>query len=120
VAKQRATTWAQVGVKNAGIRETTRALHFAMGWGLATAELGREPRTVEEYATVMEVSRATAFRDQQAFRDAFPDEETPLNMNQASGVQERYDEIWARLRDRAKARRELQPLLFTLGAATAE
>jgi hypothetical protein len=91
-----------------------------MGWGLATAELGREPTAVEEYARVMEVSRATAFRDQQAFREAFPDETTPLRMNQASGVQQAYDEIWTRVRDRAKALRELQPLLFTLGAATAD
>jgi hypothetical protein len=112
-------TWAQVGFRNAGMRETTRALRFAMGWGLATAELGSEPESLDKYAEVMEVSRATAFRDQQAFRAAFPDEVTPLRMNQTSGVQERYDEIWRGLRDRRKVAREVQPLLFSLGAALA-
>ena len=101
------------------MRETTRALRFAMGWGLATAELGREPGTVDEYAEIMEVSRATAYRDHQAFREAFPDEKSPLRMNQSSGVQERYDEAWSRLRDRAKVGRELGPFLFTLGGSAA-
>ena len=50
------------------MRTTSRALKFAMGWGLATATLGREPTTIDEYAETMDVSRATAFRDQQAFR----------------------------------------------------
>ena len=86
MAKKRPLTWAEVGIRNAGMRATTRGLKFALGWGLATAELGREPESFEEYAETMEESRATAFRDQQAFRKAFPTEETPTRMNETSGA----------------------------------
>jgi hypothetical protein len=119
VAKRRAPTFADIGYRNAGIRATARGLKFALGWGLATAELGREPESVEEYAEAMEESRATAFRDQQAFRKAFPKETTPLRMNQVSGAQERYDELYKRLQSRAALVREAQPLLYLLGAALA-
>jgi len=61
-------SWTQVGFKNAGMRETMRALRFALGWGLATAELGQEPESVEHYATVMEIPRSSAYRDHQAFK----------------------------------------------------
>jgi hypothetical protein len=94
-------------------------MKFALGWGLATAELGREPESAEEYAELMEESRATAFRDQQAFRKSFPDEESPLRINQVSGHQQRYDELWRRLGDRKKVLEEAQPILFSLGAAPA-
>jgi hypothetical protein len=91
-----------------------------MGWGLATAELGREPETVEEYAETMEESRATAFRDQQAFRQAFPDEESPARMNAVSGTQERYDDLYQRTKDAKKLAIEAQSLIFSLGASQAE
>lgn len=54
------------------MRKTNRAFKFSLGWGLATSRLRREPESVEEYAEVMVESRASAFRDQQAFREAFP------------------------------------------------
>ena len=60
-------TWGELGVANGGLRATSRALKFAMGKGLATAELGRPPKSLDEYAEVMEESRATANRDQQGF-----------------------------------------------------
>ncbi|MBW4078588.1 MAG: hypothetical protein HIU84_08815 [Acidobacteria bacterium] len=65
---------------NAVIRSSTRGLKFAMDWGLDTAELSREPDSVDEYAEVIGESRATAFRDQQAFRQAFPTEESPMRL----------------------------------------
>lgn len=110
-------TFAELGWRNAGLSATTRGLKFALGWGLATAELGREPASVKEYADVMEESRATAFRDQQAFRKAFPSEVTPLRMNEVSGAQQRYDELWRRLRERSKVAKEAQPLVFVLGGS---
>ena len=120
MARRRSVTWAEVGFHNAGMRTTSRALNFAMGWGLATAELGREPTGWEEYAETMEVSRATAFRDQQAFRDAFPTEDTPLRMNRQSGAQAKYEETWKRLRDRGKAARAASPFVFLLGGSAAD
>jgi hypothetical protein len=117
VPKRRSQTWADLGWKNAGIRKTSRALKFAMGWGLATATLGREPATVEEYAQVMQESRATAFRDQQAFREAFPEEESPARMNRASGTQDRYDELWQMLHDRKKLALAAQPEMYRVGGS---
>ena len=102
---------------NAGMRTTTRGLKFAMGWGLATAELGREPESVEEYAEVMGESRATAFRDQQAFRQAYPNEESPMRLNQVTGNQARYDDLFRKFQDIRKASLKAQPLIFTAGAA---
>ena len=96
-----------------------RAFKFALGWGLATAELGREPANVEEYAEVMDESRATAFRDQQAFRKAFPDEVSPLRMNRLSGAQARYDELWQELHDRRQVAMEAQAVYFMVGATPA-
>ena len=78
-------------------------MKFAMLWGLATAELGREPGSIEEYAETLDESRATAFRDQQAFRKAFPAEVSPTRMNEVSGMQERWEEMVDRLRDVKKA-----------------
>jgi len=112
-------TWADLGYRNAGIRATSRDLKFAMAWGLATAELGREPESIEEYAATLEESRATAFRDQQAFRRAFPKEESPTRMNVASGAQARYEEMYRRLRDLKRVSAEAQPMVYTLGASPA-
>lgn len=116
MAKARPATWSELGIMNAGIRATTRGLKFAMGWGLATAELGREPESVDEYAEVMQESRATAFRDQQAFRKAFPNEETPTRMNQVTGAQVRYNELYRKLKDSRKAVLQSQSMIFTVGA----
>jgi hypothetical protein len=67
----------------------------------------------------MEVSRAKAFRDQQDFRKAFPSQETPYAFNVKTGAQARYDEAYDRLKDIAKARKEVEPLVLTLGARLA-
>jgi len=117
MAKQHPRTWGELGVANGGLRATSRALKFAMGWGLATAELGRPPKSLDEYAEVMEESRASAYRDQEAFRKAFPNEESPSWMNRSSGVQERYDELYATLRSRKKVIMQAQGLMFVAGAS---
>lgn len=117
---KRKPTWAEVGIRNAGLRTTLKALRFVLGWGLATAELGREPQSVDEYAEVMELSLRTAYRDQGAFRRAFPTEETPFRMNKITGAQNTYNTTWRRLRDRAAAQREIEPLTFLVGSALAD
>ena len=116
---RRRPTWAEVGFANAGIRNAARGLKFALGWGICTADLGREPQSVEEYAEVLGESRASAFRDQQAFRKAFPTEENPTRMNTASGQQERLNELVKRVKDSKRAAIQAQPLMFSLGASAA-
>lgn len=83
------------------------------------ASEGHEPVNIEEYAEVMQESRATAFRDQQAFRQAFPDEENPTRMNKVTGAQDRYDDLYRAIQDYKKFRRDAQPLVFFVGGAPA-
>lgn len=115
----RQSTWAELGWRNAGMRTTNRALNFAVRWGVLSAELGREPRSVDEYAELTGESRASAFRDQQAFREAFPGEESPARMNGQSGAQARLDELWTLHQDRERIALAAQPLAYVVGGAPA-
>jgi hypothetical protein len=119
VAVGRQPTWAELGWRNAGIRTTERALRFAVRWGMCAAELGREPRSIEEYAELTNESRASAFRDQQAYREAFPAEDSPARMNELSGAQTRLDELWIVHRDRGRVLLAAQPLTYVVGGAVA-
>lgn len=101
---------------NAGLRGTIRAFKFALAWGLATAELHREPESVEELAQVMKLSRATAFRDQAAFRKAFPGEVSPSRMNEVTGQQARYNDLHRTLSSVGERERAAEASIFTLGA----
>jgi hypothetical protein len=83
------------------------------------ASESHEPANIEEYAEIMQESRATAFRDQQAFRQAFPDEENPTRMNKVSGAQDRYDDLYRTIRDYKKFIRNAQPLVYLVGGAPA-
>lgn len=49
---------------------------FVEAWGISRRRLGRTP-TVEEYAADWGIDRATAFREQQLFRETFPKLKTP-------------------------------------------
>jgi hypothetical protein len=117
--RKRQLTWAEVAVSHGGIRAAVRAMKFAMAWGLATAELHREPESIDEYVSVMDESRASAFRDQQAFRKCFPGQETPGELNRVSGQQARYDEILRKVGDLEAAKAEAEISIFNLGAGTA-
>jgi len=117
VSRERQLTWAELGYRNSNLRDTARALKFALGWGLATAELGREPASIEEYGELAQESRASAFRDQQAFRRAFPDEVSPLRMNQLSGAQARYDELFKTYTLRKTVVAAAQPFVYILGGS---
>jgi len=115
----RPDTWAHIGWRNAGMRKTNRALRFAVSWGLATAQLGREPASVEEYAETMDESRATAFRNQQAFREAFPSETSPARMNRTSGAQDRCNELWKMFEDLQQVMLAAQPVAYQVGGSPA-
>lgn len=112
-------TWSQIGVEHGGMRDTMRALEFAMNWGMVTALLEREPESIEEFAEEAGVSRATAFRDQQAFRNAFPMLEGPGELNRRARMDEAYQEVITLARDPVKWRPFVFVRLFTLGAAKA-
>lgn len=112
-------TWAELGIMNSNFLVTIRALRFALAWGLVTAELGREPETMEEFVEHGIDSRATAFRGQQAFRKAFPTEVSPLGMNDTSGAQERYDEFYRTVTNKVKRVKDAQAVMFMVGSSPA-
>lgn len=87
-----------------------------MEWGMVTAMLGHEPETIDDYAEVAEVSRAKAFRDQQAFRKAFPELSGPAEMISKSCGQMVFDDFIRAAKDLGGARREAAAFVFQLGA----
>jgi hypothetical protein len=119
--RKRSPTWAEVGYMNTrSMRTTFRALTFAIRWAACCAELGQEPESVDEFCEVMREARRTAFRDQQAFRQAFPTETTPLRMIEVTGLKVRFEELYGRLQDLSRVEAQMAPMAFTLGAATAD
>jgi hypothetical protein len=69
----------ELGVRNAGMRATVTAVGWAYCWAVTREAIGHDP-SVEEVAGWWNMSRRTAFRDQAAFRKAFPTLDTPAPM----------------------------------------
>lgn len=73
-------TLLHVMVERVGLRKSYKvALHVAC-WIIAEQYLEARPITVDEYAEWWKMSRAQAFRDQQAFRACFPEYTTPSDL----------------------------------------
>jgi hypothetical protein len=93
-----AATWMEVAVTNAGIRKGISALGWAYAWGVARQSIGHDP-SVEEVADWWRQTHRTAYRNQAAFRKAFPTLENPSRIFQQPEIQERLAEA-ARLGDK--------------------
>jgi hypothetical protein len=78
----RQATWIEVAVKNAGFRKALTALTWAYSWAIVRESIGHEP-SVDEVAEWWNENRRTAFREQSAFRLAFPTLETPAQLFQS-------------------------------------
>lgn len=77
MAKQkRPMTWMEVAVRNGGMRAAVTAMGWAYCWAVTREAVGHEP-TVEEVADWWNMARRSAFREQAAFRKAFPTLESP-------------------------------------------
>jgi hypothetical protein len=79
LADRKRSTWIQLAVHNAGIRKAMKALLWAYCWELVRADLGYDP-SAEEVADWWNEPVRTAYREQAAFREAFPDMESPALM----------------------------------------
>lgn len=86
-----AATWMEVAVSNAGIRKGISALGWAYAWAVARQSIGHDP-SVDEVADWWRQSRRTAYRNQAAFRKAFPTLETPSRIFEQPEIQERIRE----------------------------
>jgi hypothetical protein len=77
LAKQkRPITWMEIAVRNGGMRAAVTAVSWAYCWAVTREALGHEP-TVEEVADWWSMARRSAFREQAAFRKAFPTLDNP-------------------------------------------
>lgn len=85
--KRPVRTWLEYAVMTAGLRTGVNAITWAYQWGVASAALDRDP-TVEEVAEYWGLTRRTAFREQAAFREAFPDMDTPAKIHASPEAQE--------------------------------
>ena len=77
--KRPVKTWLEYAVVTAGLRTGIRGMTWAYEWGVTREALGHEP-DVEEVAEYWGLTRRTAFREQAAFREAFPKFETPARI----------------------------------------
>ena len=78
-----------------GVRKTAAVLEFVISWEMARNELG-DDMTLEQYQQFWKVSRATAFRDQQLFREALGDWfRTPADLLNAAHEQ---NVTWQKMR----------------------
>jgi hypothetical protein len=66
----------EVAILNAGMRQAFRALSWSLDWETVRAAEGDEP-SAEQVAAWWNQSKRTAYRNQAAFREAFPSLDTP-------------------------------------------
>ena len=69
--RERQITWLELGVRNGGIRAAMTAATWAYTWAVTREALGHDP-SVDEVADWWNTPRRTAFREQAAFRKAYP------------------------------------------------
>lgn len=83
--KRPARTWLEVAVARTGLRNGVRALSWAYTWAVVRESAGHDP-TVEEVAEWWAASLRTTYREQAAFRQAFPELADPAKLyeNEAS------------------------------------
>lgn len=89
---------AEVLAERVGFRSMIKVLTFIVSWGTVYEDLGREP-SIEEFADWWKSSRAKAFRDQQLFRKAMPEFDTPTL-------------LWERARAHVDASNQAAPVLL--------
>ena len=110
MAKRKPTTWLELAVSTGGFRHGIKAMRWALMWGVAREALGQEP-SVEEVGDYWHSSRRTAFRDQAAFRKAFPSFETPAPMFESEAAQAQVGRLAQQFQELAESLRSGTPRL---------
>lgn len=87
-------TVAAVAFRNAGLRKGLRGAAFLVCWGLASEAI-EGPMNMHRYVGYWGTSTATAYREFEAFRLAFPGEATPTR-------------LWSVIRDQVPARDRIE------------
>lgn len=92
--KQREVSLLEYAIAKGGFRNGNKAMTYIVQWGICREFLEHDPE-IEEYAEWWKVSLATAYRDQQYFRQVFEQHETPAA-------------IWSQVRDHVQAKKDLK------------
>ena len=106
--KRPARTWLEVAVARVGLRSAVKAMTWAYQWAVAREALGHDP-SVDEVADYWGGSRRTAFREQAAFRAAFPELEIPARLyhsEQARAALRKQAELGEKVEQLGAKRRE--------------
>ena len=77
--KRKPDTWLELAVANAGMRLGLRGMSWALSWAIVRAAIGHDP-SAEEVAAWWKENPRTAYREQAAFRKAFPEFDTPARL----------------------------------------
>ena len=123
MAKQkRKPSWLEVAISRAGFLDGTRALSWAYTWAVARQSLGHDP-SAEEVAQWWATAERTTYREQAAFRKAFPElpnpaalyasEEAQAMLAQHAALGDKLEE-WGEQR---RANREASMIRLGLGTA---
>ncbi len=111
-------TWLEVAIRNGGFRIGMRAMLWASCWVVVREALGYDP-SVDEVAEWWKESRRTAFREQEAFRTAFPKFSTPAPMFESEENRQALRELTHRMKDLETAvkgsPKKLDTFAFKLG-----
>jgi len=115
---ERQMTWLELAFRNAGFRKGQTALVWALMWAVTRESKGSDP-TVDEVAAWWKENERTAYREQAAFRAAFPTLETPAKIFEVPEVRARIAKLAKEGDDmeaRKKARRRIpESLILDLG-----
>jgi len=75
-------TWLEVAIGTAGIRKAVKGFTWAYTWAVVREAVGHDP-SVDEVAEWWRASSRSVYRDQAAFRECFPQLDTPAKLYEA-------------------------------------
>lgn len=90
--QKRHASWIEVAVRNVGILKAYTAMSWAYTWATARESLKHDP-SVEEVAKWWGQSVRTTYREQAAFREAFPTLESPAQIFEDPSVRSKIASV---------------------------
>jgi hypothetical protein len=100
--------------KKFGWRKAMWLLDFMAAWAVAVRANEWQPIDAEQYAEYWRMSRAKGYRDQQIWRDLFPDEPTPNE--RVIAARKQYEQFTAEL-GKEPSKGDFAAVLCTMPAA---
>jgi len=120
--RSRQMTWMELAYRNAGFLKGQTALLWALMWAITRESQGSDP-SAEEVAAWWKENERTAYREQAAFRAAFPMLDTPAKIFEDPKLKDKISQL-AKTGDEIeagkKARRRIpESMILDLGLGRA-